>query len=226
MHNEPSSFLLLRLCSSLIGPITQICEGKFKDLTETFFWQISGMGNAESAKKKHQKKAIPHSGATSTQGKTLNDTKKILLLHKSDAEQIKVVRNFRDALTSKANGSIRVTDFINVADGSGFARSLPWLEELNNVVLICLTSEAIAQLEKIVRDKQFADEHGHLHGKVFSVSFGENLSSEWPPQGLQKGSLDARDFHFGFKDVGNLRPQDFERSDKMNALVAAIKGTK
>lgn len=226
MHNEPSSFLLLRLCSSLIGPITQICEGKFKDLTETFFWQISGMGNAESAKKKHQKKAIPHSGATSTQGKTLNDTKKILLLHKSDAEQIKVVRNFRDALTSKANGSIRVTDFINVADGSGFARSLPWLEELNNVVLICLTSEAIAQLEKIVRDKQFADEHGHLHGKVFSVSFGENLSSEWPPQGLQKGSLDARDFHFGFKDVGNLRPQDFERSDKMNALVASIKGTK
>lgn len=184
------------------------------------------MGNAGSAKKKHQKKAIPPSSATSTQGKTLNDTKKILLLHKSDAEQVKVVRNFRDALTSKANGSIRVTDFVNVADGSGFAKSLPWLEELNNVVLICLTSEAITQLEKIVRDKRFADENGHLHGKVFSVSFGENLSSEWPPQGLQKGSLDARDFHFGFKDVVNLRPQDFERSDKMNALVAAIKGTK
>lgn len=183
------------------------------------------MGSAQSAKKKHQQKTIPHSSASSTQGKTLNDTKKILLLHKSDAEQIKVVRNFRDALTSKASGSIRVTDFVNVAEGSGFAKSLPWLEELNNVVLICLTSEAIAQLEKIVRDKRFADENGHLHGKVFSVSFGENLSSEWPPQGLQNGSLDARDFRFGFKDVGNLRPQDFERSDKMNALVAAIKGT-
>ena len=226
MHNEPSSFLLLRLCRSPLRAVGQICEGKFKDLTETFFRQISGMGNAESAKKKHQKKAIPPSSATSTQGKTLNDTKKILLLHKSDAEQVKVVRKFRDALTSKANGSIRVTDFVNVADGSGFAKGLPWLEELNNVVLICLTSEAITQLEKIVRDKRFADENGHLHGKVFSVSFGENLSSEWPPQGLQKGSLDARDFHFGFKDVVNLRPQDFETSDKMNALVAAIKGTK
>lgn len=183
------------------------------------------MGNAESDKKNQQQKTVSQPPAPTSRGKTLNDTKKILLLHKSNADQLKVVRNFRDALTTKANGSIRVTDFINIADGNEIAKTLPWLDELNNVVLICLTSEAVAQLEKVVREKRFADDNGHLHGKVFSISFGESLAAEWPPKGLKKGSLDARDFHFGFSDVNKLRPQDFERSDKMNALVAAIKGT-
>ena len=184
------------------------------------------MGNAESAKKKQQMKTVPQPSGQQPQGKMLNDTKKILLLHKSNAEQLKIVRHFRDALTAKANGGVRVTDFLNIADRNELSKSLPWLEELNNIVLICLTSEAIAQLGKIVREKRFADENGLLHGKVFSISFGESLASEWPPKGLKKGSLDARDFHFGFSDVNKLRPQDFERSDKMNALVAAIKGTK
>ena len=134
--------------------------------------------------------------------------------------------HFRDALTTAANGSIRVVNVVNIADGEEDSfKGLPWLEELNNVVLICLTSEAIAQLEKIVRDKRLADERGHLHGKVFSISFGESLASEWPPKGLQRGSLDARDFYFGFSDVAKLKPQDFERSEEMNALVAAINGT-
>lgn len=173
------------------------------------------MGNAKSAKKKEQ-----------PQGKLLDDTKKILLLHKSNDEQLKIVRHFRDALTAKANGGVRVSVFVNIADENEIPISLPWLEELNNIVLICLTSETIAQLGKIVREKRFADEHGILHGKVFTVTFGESLASEWPPKGLKKGSSDARDFHFGFSDVNKLRPQDFDRSDQMNALVAAIKGTK
>lgn len=183
------------------------------------------MGNAESAKKNQQQKTVSQQRTQESGGKTLNDTKKILLLHKSTADQLKVVRNFRDALTSKANGGVRVTDFVNIADGNEIAKSLPWLDDLNNVVLICLTSDAIAQLAKIVLEKKFADENGYLHGKVFSISFGESLTTEWPPEGLQKGTLDARDFHFGFSDVNTLRPQDFERSDTMNALVAAIKGT-
>ena len=184
------------------------------------------MGNAET-KKKQQLKADTQSSAPSSRGKTLNDTKKILLLHKSTDEQLKVVRNFRDALTTAAHGSIRVTTIVNIAEGKDDSlKGFSWLEELNNVVLICLTSEAIAQLEQIVRDKRLSDENGHLHGKVFSITFGESLASEWPPKGLQRGSLDARDFHFGFSEVAKLRPQDFERSEKMNALVAAIKGTK
>lgn len=183
------------------------------------------MGNAETKKTQQLKADSQHSGPSS-RGKTLSYTKKILLLHKSTDEQLKVVRNFRDALTTAAHGSIRVTNDVNIAEGKDDSlKGLPWLEELNNVVLICLTSEAIAQLEKILRDKRLADENGRLHGKVFSITFGESLASEWPSKGLQRGSLDARDFHFGFSEVLKLRPQDFERSEKMNALVAAIKGT-
>lgn len=177
------------------------------------------MGNAKT-------KTGSQPNAPSSRGNNLSDTKKILILHKSNGDQLRIVRHFRDALTTAANGSIRVTNVVNIADGKEDSlKGLPWLEELNNVVLICLTSEAITQLEKIVRDKRLADENGRLHGKVFSISFGESLASEWPPKGLQKGSLDARDFHFGFSDLGKLKPQDFERSEKMNALVAAIKGT-
>ena len=184
------------------------------------------MGNTET-KKKQQLKADSQQSEPSSREKTLSDTKKILLLHKSNDEQLKVVRNFRDALTTAAHGSIRVANVVNIADGEDDSLiSLPWLEELNNVLLICLTSEAIAQLEEIVRDNRLADENGLLHGNVFSISFGESLASEWPPKGLQRGSLDARDFHFGFSEVAKLKPQDFERSEKMNALVAAIKGTR
>lgn len=183
------------------------------------------MGNAESAKKNQQIKTVSQQKGNQSQGKALNTTKKILLLHKSNADQLKVVKHFRDALTAQANGSVRVTEFVNIADGGEISKSLSWLDELNNVVLICLTTEAIEQLKKIIHEKRFADENGHLHGKVFSISFGESLASEWPPKGLKKGSLDARDFHFGFSEVEKLRPQDFERSDKMSALLAAIKGT-
>lgn len=182
------------------------------------------MGNIWSTKKKFNIQAEPESNGQQSQGKTLSTTKKILLLHKSNPEQLKIVKYFRDALTAKANGSVRVTDFVNIADGGEKSISLSWLDKLNNIVLICLTSEAIEQLEKIVREKRLVDEEGHLHGRVFSVSLGESPTG-WPPEGLEKGSLDARDFHFGFPDIETLKPRDFEESDKMSALVAAIRGT-
>ena len=189
--------------------------------------RISAMGSATSkAKKNSQKETDPQRHPPSSRGKTLSDTKKILLLHKSGEEQLKVVKNFRDALTIAANGGIRVINSVNIDEGTDNFEGLPWLElELNNVILICLTSEAIVQLETILREKRLADENGHLHGKVFSVSFGENMSSEWPPKGIKRSTLDARDFYFGFANVEKLLPKDFEKSEKMNALVAAIKGT-
>lgn len=174
------------------------------------------MGNTESSKKQSGQqyhKTMPF------------NTKRILILHKSSASQLQATRNFRDALIAKANGSVRVTNFVNVADKNEIPKSLAWLNELNNVVIICLKSEAIEEFQKIVLEKGFADHNGQLHKKVFTVSFGESLTSKWPPKGLIKGSKDLRDFHFGFSDEQNLRPQDFEGSLRLTSLIAAIKGT-
>lgn len=94
-----------------------------------------------------------------------------------------------------------------------------------NVVLLCLTAETIEQFQSIILEKEFANQNGQLHSKVFSITFGDSLASLWPPKGLKKGSTDLRDFHFGFSDVDKLRPEDFENSPRLNSLVAAIKLT-
>ena len=183
------------------------------------------MGNAESAKKKKQIiTASQPRGEPSEERKQIH-TKSVLLLHKSSTAQLKIVRNFRDALTAKTDGTVHVTDFVNIANKHEIPHTQAWLDELHNAVLFCLTSEAIEQFRTIILERGFADPNGHLHPKVFSVSFGERLDSEWPPRGLKKGSKDLRDFHFGFSDVEKLRPQDFERSLRLNSLVAAIKAT-
>ncbi|KAK2556746.1 hypothetical protein P5673_021305 [Acropora cervicornis] len=184
------------------------------------------MGNAESSKKKQQIKTRPQLTGEIKHGKMALDAKNILLLHKSNAVQLKVVRNFRDALISKTEGTVEVTDFINIVDESKIPKSQSWLEELHNVVLLCLTSEAIDQFRRIILDKGFADQNGFLHPKVFSVTFGEKLASEWPPKGLRKGSSDLRDFCFGFTDVQNVGQRDFENSLRMSSLIAAIKLTR
>ena len=88
-----------------------------------------------------------------------------------------------------------------------------------------LTAETIEEFQSIILEKEFANQNGQLHSKVFSITFGESLASLWPPKGLKKGSTDLRDFHFGFSDVDKLRPEDFENSPRLNSLVAAIKLT-
>ena len=79
-------------------------------------------------------------------------------------------------------------------------------------------------MAQIILAKRLADESGELHEKLFTVSFGERLPG-WPPKKLHRGSSEKRDFYFGFPDPERLRPQDFERSPTMTALVGAIKGT-
>lgn len=182
------------------------------------------MGNTDSTDKNQPIKTVPRQSGQQSQGLPF-DAKKVLFLHKSNAAQLRVVRNFRDALNAKSQGTIHITNFVNIADGSEIPKNLAWLDELNNVVLICLTLEAIEDFQRIIREKRFADENGRIHGKVFSITFGESLASKWPPKGLKKGTTDLRDFHFGFSDVEKLRPQDFDRSLRLNSLVAAIKGT-
>lgn len=186
------------------------------------------MGNLESAKnsKKQQMKTAAEKKGQLSEEKKLIDTKNILLLHKSNAAQLEAVCNFRDALIGRTEGTIDVTDFANIADGTNTQKNLQWLDEFNNVVLICLTPESMKDFQRIVIEKGFADQNGTLHAKVFTVTFGENLASVWPPKGLKKGSKDLRDFNFGFSDVDKVRLQHFERSATLNSLAAAIKLTR
>lgn len=182
------------------------------------------MGNTGSTKKKQENMVLPQK-EQQLQKVDPFAIKKILLLHKSNSEQLKVVRNFRHGLNAKANGTVRVTNFVNVADGVEIPKNLSWLNELNNVVLICLTPEAIEQFQGIIMKKGFADENGHLHEKVFTICFGEGLASLWPPKGLNRSSKDLRDFHFGFSDSEKLQPLDFEKSPRLKSLIAAIRLT-
>ena len=185
------------------------------------------MGSNSSNPKGQQN--VQHSTQTGRQdpGRILKDTKKVLFVHESKTKQQEiVVRNFRDALTHKANGSVKVEKIVNMANPSekDTVKDSPWLDEVNNVILLSLKSEAISLMEQMVKEKNYVKD-GRLNGKVFSVSFGESLSSQWPPEGIQKGTDHARDFAFDFENVDCLTPKDFESSDRMTALVAAIKGT-
>ena len=196
----------------------------FEYIESSPFRCSSGMGNSVSDKKEQRKKAVPQQKGVVYQGAKPFYAKSILLLHKSNAMQLNIVRYFRKGLIAKTEGTIEVTNFVNIADANEIPKSLAWLNELHNVVLICLTTESIDDFKRIISNKGFTDENGYLHPKVFSVTFGESLAAHWPPKGLKKGSKDLRDFHFGFPDVEKITPQDFERSSRMNSLIAAIKG--
>lgn len=184
------------------------------------------MGNTESAKIKQQQKKLLHQMEKDSQKINPSEMKKVLLLHKSNATQLRVVRGFRDALIGKTNGTVDVEYFVNIANEKEIPRSRAWLNELNNVVLFCLTSEAIEDFHRIIRENRFADENGFLHVKLFTVTFGEKVISEWPPKGMKSSSTDLRDFYFGFPDVENIQPQDFKSSLRLNSLIAAIKLTR
>lgn len=150
-----------------------------------------------------------------------NTKKKVFLLHPYPSGS-SVVGNFKDALTTKASGNIHVRHFASIYDDKAMKHlTLEWLNQVNNVLLICLTSESIPRVAQIIREKRLAYESGELHEKLFTVSFGG-----WPPDGLHRGeSLEERDFYFGFPDPEKVRPKEFERSSRMIALVAAIVGT-
>lgn len=168
------------------------------------------MGNTESAKKKQETMKASQQRGKPSEGKLLIKTKNILLLHSSNSAQLQVVRNFRYALTAKTEGSVHVTNFVSIVDTNKIPKNREWLDERNNVVLLCLTADAVEQFQNILLEKEFADQNGQLHSKVFSITFGESISSLWPPKGFKRGSTDLRDFHFGFSEVDKLRPEDFE----------------
>ena len=183
------------------------------------------MGNTESAKVKRQQKKFLRQMEKESQKINQPKLKNVLLLHKSNATQLRVVSSFRDALIGKTNGTVDAEYCVNIANEKEIPGSRAWLDELNNVVLFCLTSEAIEDFHRIIRENRFADENGFLHVKLFTVSFGEKVCSGWPPKGMKSASTDLRDFYFGFPDVEKIRPQDFTSSLRLNSLIAAIKLT-
>ena len=178
------------------------------------------MGNDQSKKGKVQEKSTKPSGGKSTS----LSYKRVLLLHKSgQPNQVKTVRNFRDALVQEANGEVKVAKTINLEDENAVKNvlSLSWLDELNNVVVICLSEEIINSLGGVLRDKRLADENGHLHAKIVAVSFGKKAPAGWPPQGFSRPTVDKKDFCFGFDDGVVVSPKEFEGA-KLNALIATI----
>ena len=99
------------------------------------FLLISGMGNSESAKKKQQRKVLLEQMEKDAQKTWPFETKNILLLHKFNATQLKIVYNFLKALVTKTGSTVEVTEFVNIAEECEFPHTLSWLDKLNNVVL-------------------------------------------------------------------------------------------
>ena len=180
------------------------------------------MGSEPS--KKQAKDGMKPTHAKST---SVNNVKYTLLLHKSSPSQIKTVRNFRDALVQVANGEVKITKNINLAneDAMKDVRDLSWLEDLNNVVIICLSPEIVDTLAGVLRDKRFADENGHLHAKVLAVSFGKSTPAGWPPSGVSRPTVEKKDFCFGFEDGAVITPKEFEGAT-LNSLINTIMGAK
>lgn len=185
------------------------------------------MGGSESKKTKLKSEKDTSKDQGPRRGNAQNDIKDVLLLYRaSDKKQLKVVRSFRDALIGTGQPLINICKEIDIAkDTASFTEDLQWLTKLNNVVLIRLSPDGVADLENIIREKRFVDNDRVLHDKIMAVSFGKNLPQGWLPSGVQRRTRDLKDFCLGFEDESDLTIDDFE-SDRaqgnMNAIVKAI----
>ncbi|XP_028412442.1 uncharacterized protein LOC114535270 [Dendronephthya gigantea] len=154
----------------------------------------------------------------------MEDTKYVLLIHKSDTEKKEeIVENFQDAIQDKAKGSVEFVENVNInkENYKSKLKDASWLDKTNNVVLISLTSEAIPAIKRTCEERGYVND-GVVHKKVFTVSFGPSLDSQWPPQGVLNAAEDARHFAFEFEDVENITFSDFVNSGKIKGLIGAI----
>ena len=188
------------------------------------------MGNFES---KGNKCKIRNKGSASqgcARGNTENDIKDVLLLYKaSDRSHRQAVRSFRDALIQEGHPWINISNEVNLSDNAAYlTEDLQWLSQLNHVVLVRLSPDAVSDLEHAIREKKFIGTDKVLHDKVMAVSFGQNLPNGWLPTGVRRRTRDEKDFCFGFKDESNLTIEDFmsdSAQGKLNKLVATIVAT-
>ena len=177
-----------------------------------------------SSKEDKKKNAEPQ--AQPPRANLMEDTKNVLLIHKSDTEEKgTVIENFQDAITDKSHGSVKVVENVNINQENykSKLKEVSWLDTTNNVVLINLTAEAIPEIKSTCEEKEYV-KNNTIHRKVFTVSFGPPLDSLWTPQGVANDAEDARHFAFGFKDVESVTFNNFVDSGKMNSLIAAIQG--
>ena len=181
------------------------------------------MGGKQTKQAKNEKTRPEEQGPL--RGNAQNDIKDVLLLYRaSDQKQLQVVRSFRDALIGTGQSLINIYKEIDIAeDVDSFTEDLEWLRQLNNVVLIRLSPDGVADLESIIREKRFVENGGILHDKILAVSFGKTLPRGWLPSGVKRRTRDLKDFCLGFKEGSELTIDDFERAEgNMNAIVRAI----
>ena len=187
------------------------------------------MGVSESKKMKTQ--TIATGTSDPPRGNVQSKVKRVLLLYKADTnnkKQLDLIDAFRDELVSVGLPHINIKNKVNIAkvNASSIAQDLEWLNQVNNVILIRLTPDAVEEVETIIREKNLADNGGVLHDKIMTVSFGKELPQGWPPKGMKRRDCDhQKDFCFGFEDERLLTPQDFDSpcaKKTMNSIVTAL----
>ena len=186
------------------------------------------MGVTESKKneQKNRDNTQQRRDSGSTNGNIQNDIRDVLLLYRaSDKKQRKVIRAFEDALVRTAKGQVNIFDKIDVSKDVETVKGLEWLNEMDNVILVQLSNDAVecAYITNLVREKRFVDGNGVLNNKIIAVSFGKSLPDEWLK--LRRTASDKKDFCFEFKDEDEITDDDFESScavGKINALVRAL----
>lgn len=187
------------------------------------------MGNKGS--KKTEKK-ISSSGSTDPpRGTVQSKVKRILLLYKADVnnkQELDLIDAFRDELVNAGLPLIKIKDKVNLStvNATSISQDLGWLSEINNIILIRLSSDAVGDVERIIRSQKFVNDDLVLHDKILTVSFGAKLPLGWPPNGIKRPEGgDQKDFCFGFQDENALNVDDFESpgaKKTLNSIVTAL----
>lgn len=163
-----------------------------------------------------QKSAKAQSKPVVSRGKSLDNTKNVLLLYKASLENEKtssdVVDHFCDALNQvKPPGCVAIesenaVNLFEQDEQNIRNRTSQWLANPNCVVIVlCLGENDLSR-------ECFTDESGILPNKIFPVCFG---TLEWPES-----------YSLGLANPEKIeRPNDFEGAG-FDTLVAAIRGTK
>lgn len=186
------------------------------------------MGGNGSKKSESKSKDVP-AATQPPRGNVQSKVKHVLLLYKAEADdkqQLDLVDAFHRALVNAGLPHIDIKHKVNIAQVEPSSiEDLDWLNQVNNVILIRLSSDIIADLEKIVRDKHFVDDDGVLHDKLVAVSFGKELPAGWPPKGTQRRTREQKDFWFGFENESALSRKDFKSDSAkkvLNSIVTAL----
>lgn len=192
------------------------------------------MGSNKS-KKVESKTEKSTATASPSDGNIPSNVKKVLLLYKAnlnDKQQLDLVDAFKRAVINEGFPHIDIKYKVNIAEvDSSSIQNLDWLKQINNVILIRLSADITADLEKIISEKQFVDSDGKLHDKILTVSFGKEIPTGWPPSGTQRRTREQKDFAFGFENESILTRKDLKSgnakktlSSIVTALIATHKG--